>query len=158
MRAAAPTGAGTRRRPSGLGRPGGWSGADATGPAPEVLVRLGRRTFVLYVRVDVRADGAERWGTADTAPVGDHPATGGRVKQYADGAERAREWRERQRTRRAGIPQDTPAPSPGLAEASLSASLDRFGELVAAHQAAIAGEVARVEDAIGALADPEAVA
>src|SRR5580698_7474610 len=92
-----------------------------------------------------------------TTPVGDRPATGGRVKLYADGAERARAWRERQRTR-AETGQDTPALSPGLAEASLSLSLDRLQELVGAHQAAIAGEVARVEDAIAALADPEAVA
>ena len=119
------------------------------------------RSYVRSVRsyvLIVRTNGARLSGMADTTPVGDRPTTGGRVKQYADGAERARAWRERQRARRAETAQDTPAPSPALAEASLSLSLDRLRELVAGHQAAIAGEVARVEDAIAALADPEAVA
>jgi len=55
-----------------------------------------------------------------TTPVGERPATGGRVKQYADAAERARAWRERLRARRAETAQGTAAPSPALAEASLS--------------------------------------
>jgi chromosome segregation ATPase len=45
-----------------------------------------------------------------------------------------------------------------LAEASLSLSLERIQKLLGAHEVSLAAEVARVEDAIAALADPEAVA
>ena len=37
----------------------------------------------------------------ESTPVGERPATGGRVRQYENGAERARAWRERQRARQA---------------------------------------------------------
>ena len=55
----------------------------------------------------------------NTTPVGERPPTGGRVRQYENGAERARAWRERQRERQAAGVQVRPAPTPDLAEASL---------------------------------------
>ena len=48
--------------------------------------------------------------------------------------------------------------SPQLAAASLTVSLERLGDLVRSHHEAVAAEVARVEEAIGVLSDPEAVA
>jgi hypothetical protein len=88
--------------------------------------------------------------------VGERPATGGRVRQFNSDAERARAWRERQRERR----QETPgtAVPPALAEATLVSVLERLVELYSAHQATAGDLTARVEEAIAALADPEAVA
>ena len=62
---------------------------------------------------------------SDVTPVGERPATGGWVKQYADAAERARAWRERQKARRVEAANDVPT-SPALAEASLAVTLDRM--------------------------------
>jgi colicin import membrane protein len=88
------------------------------------------------------------------------PTTGGRARQYATGAERARAWRERQKLRRAEIGgtgtgvMDTPV----LAEASLGVLLARLTDVSRAHETAMGELAGRVEDAVGALADPEAVA
>jgi hypothetical protein len=93
-------------------------------------------------------------------PVGQIPVTGGRERRYTNGAERARAWRERQRARRTA-PEDggrTAAITPELAEASLAVLLDRLAEVGRAHEATVGELVGRVDDAIGALADPEAVA
>jgi uncharacterized phage infection (PIP) family protein YhgE len=94
-------------------------------------------------------------------PVGQIPVTGGRERRYANDADRARAWRERQKARRmdalegggGGI-----AITPELAEASLAVLLDRLAEVGRAHEATVGELARRVEDAIGALADPEAVA
>ena len=91
-----------------------------------------------------------------TTPIGQAPATGGRAKQYSDDVERSRAWRARQKERQA--PGRSVPASPQLAPASLSVSLERLGELVRSHQEAIRAEVTRVEEAIGVLSDPAAVA
>ncbi|NGP08471.1 hypothetical protein G6038_23930, partial [Rhodococcus sp. 14C212] len=55
------------------------------------------------------SDAASSRGT----PIGETPATGGRRKQYANSAERARAWRERQRrTSAAADPSSAPAAPP----------------------------------------------
>ncbi|PND50293.1 hypothetical protein CQZ88_20225, partial [Rhodococcus sp. ENV425] len=59
------------------------------------------------------SDAASSGGT----PIGDTPATGGRRKQYANSAERARAWRERQRRTSApagATPSPDPAPPPAV--------------------------------------------
>ncbi len=89
-------------------------------------------------------------------PIGEAPATGGRTKVYSDDAERARAWRARQKERQPSG--SSPVTSPQLAAASLTVSLERLGDLVRSHHEAVAAEVARVEEAIGVLSDPEAVA
>lgn len=80
--------------------------------------------------------------------------TGGRVRQYASDADRARAWRERQKSQRT-----TPAPAatPELAIAGLQLTLERLEVLVREHRDALGGEVARVQEAISVLADPAAV-
>jgi hypothetical protein len=97
---------------------------------------------------------------AQGTPVGQMPVTGGRERRYANDAERARAWRERQKARRIdaleGGGRDTVTPE--LAEASLAVLLDRLGEVGRAHEATVGELASRVEDAIGALADPEALA
>jgi len=91
--------------------------------------------------------------------VGQIPATGGRARQYATDAERARAWRERQKARQMDTTDGGDMPvGPVLAEATLAVLLDRLGEVGRAHEAAVADLVGRAEDAIGTLADPEAVA
>jgi len=91
-----------------------------------------------------------------TTPIGEAPATGGRTKLYSDDAERARAWRARQKERQPSG--SSPVTSPQLAAASLTVSLERLGDLVHSHHEAVAAEVARVEEAIDVLSDPEAVA
>jgi colicin import membrane protein len=94
-------------------------------------------------------------------PVGQIPVTGGRERRYANNAERARAWRERQKTRREDLSEGVgaiEAVTPGLAEASLAVVLDRLAEVGRAHEATVGELIYRVEEAIGALADPEAVA
>lgn len=83
---------------------------------------------------------------------------GGRPRLYDNATERGRAWRERQRAQRAETSQDPPTITPGLAETSLSISLQRLQELITSHQQAITSEVTRVAAAIAALSDPEAVA
>ena len=96
---------------------------------------------------------------SDGTPVGQVPVTGGRQRRYASDAERARAWRERQKARRTD-PREAggDAVTPLLAEASLSVLLERLGEVGRAHEATVGELAGRVEDAIAALADPEAVA
>ena len=94
----------------------------------------------------------------EVTPVGQRPSTGGWVKQYPDAAERARAWRARRKARQGEAASEAPPTTPALAEASLAVTLDRLKELLSAHQSAVESEVARVEDAIAALSDPEAVA
>jgi hypothetical protein len=93
-------------------------------------------------------------------PVGQIPVTGGRERRYANDAERARAWRERQKARRTDPVEGggSTAVPPELAEASLAVLLDRLAEVGRAHEATVGELAGRVEDAIGALADPEAVA
>jgi DNA repair exonuclease SbcCD ATPase subunit len=92
-------------------------------------------------------------------PVGQIPVTGGRERRYANDAERARAWRERQKARRTdAFEGGSTAVTPELAEASLAVLLDRLAEVGRAHEATVGELAGRVEDAIGALADPEAVA
>ena len=90
-------------------------------------------------------------GMSDT-PVGERPPQGGHIRQYETAAERARAWRERQRR-----PDDVPV-SASLAEATLGALLERLSEVLAAHHTTVGELVGRVEDAVAALADPDAVA
>jgi hypothetical protein len=98
--------------------------------------------------------------TDPETPVGQIPVTGGRERRYANDAERARAWRERQKDRRGSSYDDSAseAVSPVLAEASLSVLLERLTEVGRAHEATVGELIGRVEDAIGALSDPEAVA
>jgi chromosome segregation ATPase len=94
-------------------------------------------------------------------PVGQIPVTGGRERRYANDAERARAWRERQKTRLSDAFEGdggSMAVTPELAEASLAVLLDRLAEVGRAHEATVGELAGRVEDAIGALADPDAVA
>jgi chromosome segregation ATPase len=93
-------------------------------------------------------------------PVGQIPVTGGRERRYANDAERARAWRERQKARRIEALEGGRGDvvTPVLAEASLSVLLDRLTEVGRAHEATVGELAGRVEDAISALADPEAVA
>jgi DNA repair exonuclease SbcCD ATPase subunit len=92
-------------------------------------------------------------------PVGQIPVTGGRERRYANDAERARAWRERQKARRTDAREGgDDAVTPELAEATLAVLLDRLAEVGRAHEATMGELAGRVEDAIGALADPEAVA
>jgi len=93
-------------------------------------------------------------GMTDT-PVGERPSGGGRVRQYATDAERARAWRERQRERRPPTAEAVPAL---LAEATLATVVDRLGELIAGHRSGVEELVSRAEEAIAVLVDPEAVA
>lgn len=97
---------------------------------------------------------------SEQAPIGQSPATGGRARQYANGAERARAWRERQRLQRTdpGGNEAGETVTTVLAEASLAVLLERLTEVGRAHEAAIGELIGRVEDAVGALADPDAVA
>ena len=126
--------------------------------------RPGRRSDGGGSAYFARRAGAGRRGlvvsdTGIAVAVGKAPVTGGRVRQYGSDAERARAWRERQKARRSEIV-DTggDAFTPVLAEASLAVLLDRLGEVGRAHESAVGELIGRVEDAIGALADPEAVA
>jgi DNA repair exonuclease SbcCD ATPase subunit len=98
--------------------------------------------------------------TDPETPVGQIPVTGGRERRYANDAERARAWRERQKERRGSSYDDgaTEAVSPVLAEASLSVLLERLTEVGRAHEATVGELMGRIEEAISALADPEAVA
>jgi hypothetical protein len=89
-------------------------------------------------------------------PVGERPSTGGRVRQFNSDAERARAWREAQKQRRMEAP--GAAVPPGLAEATLSSVLERLSEVFAANHVNTGHLVVQVEEAIAALADPEAVA
>jgi chromosome segregation ATPase len=93
-------------------------------------------------------------------PVGQIPVTGGRERLYANDAERARAWRERQKARRREAIEGGGGDvvTPVLAEANLSVLLDRLAEVGRAHEATVGELAGRVEDAISALADPEAVA
>jgi hypothetical protein len=124
-----------------------------------------RYSYVMFVRTNYALVRSSRicdnlFGMSDSepdTPVGQMPVTGGRVRQYANNAERARAWRERQKTRRAENIDDV-ALDPVLAEASLAVLLDRLAEVGRAHEATVGELIGRVEDAIGALADPEAVA
>src|SRR5438128_318911 len=88
-------------------------------------------------------------------PLGERPPTGGRVRQYPTDAHRARAWRERQREQRDEPGEPVPVM---LAEATLRVLVGRLGEVAASHGSAMAELVGRVEEAIAALADPEAVA
>lgn len=92
--------------------------------------------------------------------VGQAPVTGGRERRYATDAERARAWRERQKARRTDTPEADAghAVNPELAEAGLAVLLERLVEVGRAHEATVGELAGRIEDAIGALADPEAVA
>ena len=97
--------------------------------------------------------------TGSHTPVGATPASGGRERRYANDAERARAWRERQKEKRVSTQSSGGEPvSPALAEATLSVLLERLTEAGRAHETAIGGLVSRVEDAVNALADPESVA
>src|SRR5580704_17437297 len=93
-----------------------------------------------------------------STPIGERPATGGWVRQYATGAERARAWRERQRERQTSAQSGSIQVPALLAEASLAATVDRLSDLLAAHRSGIDEMVARVEDAVAVLGDPEVVA
>ena len=93
-----------------------------------------------------------------STPVGARPATGGRVREYADGVERARAWRERQRARRVEAGQPPTVGSPALAEASLAVVMEQLRTLLQSHRDEVAGLVGRAEEAIDLLGDPEAVA
>jgi chromosome segregation ATPase len=88
-------------------------------------------------------------------PVGERPATGGRLRQYESDAERARAWRERHRGERAEVGEAVPLM---LAEASLGVVVENLRGLTTGHQEAIADLVRRVEEAIDALSDPQAIA
>lgn len=100
----------------------------------------------------------ERAPGEPVTPVGKRPATGGRVRLYENGAERARAWRERQRARQDAAEESQMPPSPELAEASLGIVLEQLPRLAQSHLEAMGALVAKIEDAIGALADPDAVA
>ena len=94
--------------------------------------------------------------------VGQIPATGGRVRRYADGAERARAWRARQAERRAtGIEpaggSASPAGGPELAVASLAAVLPQLKETTTQQLSAFSALAARIEAAVELLSDPEAI-
>ena len=93
-------------------------------------------------------------------PVGQAPATGGRVRQYASAAERARAFRERQATARAETGQ-AGAPGPGerpeLAVASLVGVVASLQQLLGAAQAGMAEQVERAEAAVALLSDPAAI-
>jgi len=120
-------------------------------------------TRYAYDRTIVRTNGRIAIGRSfryhremSITPIGEAPATGGRTKLYSDDAERARAWRARQKERQPSG--SSPVTSPQLAAASLTVSLERLGDLVRSHHEAVAAEVARVEEAIDVLSDPEAVA
>ena len=121
------------------------------------FVRIAYRTFVTYDRF-MTEDITDVTGSA---VVGQSPATGGRVRRYADGAERARAWRARQAERRVGS--ETPAGSgaptggPELAVASLAAVLPQLKETTAQQMAAFSAVAARIEAAVDLLSDPEAI-
>lgn len=93
--------------------------------------------------------------------VGEAPASGGRVRQYATNAERTRAWRERRKQEVEAAGQAAPAPaegqSPELAVASLASVIPALRETLAAGEARIADQRRLVEDAIALLADPELV-
>ena len=92
--------------------------------------------------------------------VGQVPATGGRVKRYADGAERAKAWRTRQAERRAvDTAPTTPSPTgrPELAVASLAAILPQLKEATAQQTAALSALAGRIEAAVELLSDPAAI-
>lgn len=125
------------------------------------------RTFVPFVRTLVNrtfvtydycmTDNANDVGGTE---VGQVPATGGRVKKYADGAERAKAWRARQAERRAVDTAPTassPTGRPELAVASLAAVLPLLKEATAQQTAAFSALAGRIEAAVELLSDPAAI-
>ena len=94
-------------------------------------------------------------------PVGQAPATGGRVRQYASAAERARAFRDRQAAARSEAEQQPglggAGARPELAVASLAAAVASLQDLLAAAQAGMAEQVERAGAALALLSDPVAL-
>lgn len=92
--------------------------------------------------------------------MGQAPATGGRVRQYATAAERARAFRERQAATRGG-PGDPGLPGPDdrpeLAVASLAGVVASLQQLLGSAQAGMAEQVERAQAAVALLSDPAAI-
>lgn len=97
-------------------------------------------------------------------PVGQIPATGGRVRKYADGAERARAWRARQAELRtagsANLSEESSTATgtgPELAVASLAAVLPQLKATTAKQLSEFSALAARIESAVELLSDPDAI-
>jgi DNA repair exonuclease SbcCD ATPase subunit len=93
-------------------------------------------------------------------PIGERPPQGGRVKRYEDAATRAKAWRERRKAGQEGAADEAPLRTdvpPDLAAATLAALLDEIRRATE-ERVHLDGVLAlRIEDAVAAIADPEAV-
>lgn len=94
----------------------------------------------------------------DPVPASNDPARrGGRPRQYDNAAERARAWRERRRGDAPADPDAEPVP-PELAPSALARVLEQLDALTIRHRDEYAALAARVEAAVAAISDPDAVA